>query len=291
MTSALCAGFRSAAFGERALLRAVRARCACGTELLWAYRVVESAGYRQLIHGTTIHGIQSLDPARAREPLSYFYRTGPIGQVFLTPAISKRLRQVAIVGLGAGSLACYSEPWRHFTYYEIDPLVERIARDTRYFTFFRDCSPGTQVVIGDARLSLRFAPAHGYDMIVLDAFSSDTLPVHLVTREAVELYVSKLTDHGFLAFNISNRYLDLRSVFAEVARDEALVAIFRSDLEIGIYEQKQGKFGSAWVLMAHAKSDLDALGAQPLWHELQPASGNRLWTDDYSSIVNVIRWH
>jgi hypothetical protein len=254
------------------------------------YRVSEDIAYRQLIHGSTIHGIQSMDPARTREPLSYFYETGPIGQVFRSPSISQRLHEVAVVGLGAGSLACYSEPWRHFTFYEIDPLVEKIARDPRYFAFLRDCSPETKVVIGDARLSLRSASEHKYDLVVLDAFSSDTLPVHLVTREAIELYLAKLANHGLMAFNISNRYMDMRPVLGELAHDAGLASIVQDDVHVDTNELSRGKFASTWVLMARQRSDFAALASQPIWHDVQLPSGSRLWTDDYSSIINIIHW-
>jgi len=254
------------------------------------YRVSEDKEYRQLIHGSTIHGIQSRDPARTREPLSYFYETGPIGQVFRSPSISQRLREVAIVGLGAGSLACYSEPWRHFTYYEIDPLVEKIARDPRYFSFLRDCSPETTVVIGDARLSLRSASAHKYDLVVVDAFSSDTVPVHLVTREAIELYLEKLADHGLMAFNISNRYLNMKPVLGELARDAGLASVVQDDAHVDPNELSRGKFPSTWMLMARQRSDFAALASQPIWQDVQIPPGSRLWTDDYSSIINIIHW-
>lgn len=254
------------------------------------YRVSEDGGNRQLIHGSTVHGVQSMNPARSREPLAYYYN-GPIGQVFRSPTISPKLQEVAVIGLGAGSLACYGEPGRHFTFYEIDPTVEGIARNPRYFTFLRDCSPGTAIVIGDARLSLQSERAHKYDMVVVDAFSSDTVPVHLVTREAIELYLGKLTDHGILAFNISNRYLDMRPVLGELAHDAELVSIVQEDLNIDTYEQNRGKFPSTWVLMARQRSDFASLASRPNWYDVELPSGGRLWTDDYSSLISIIHWN
>lgn len=255
------------------------------------YRVSEDGGNRQLIHGSTVHGVQSMNPARSREPLAYYYENGPIGQVFRSPTISPKLQEVAVIGLGAGSLACYGEPGRHFTFYEIDPTVEGIARNPRYFTFLRDCSAGTAIVIGDARLSLQSERAHKYDMVVVDAFSSDTVPVHLVTREAIELYLGKLTDHGILAFNISNRYLDMRPVLGELAHDAELVSIVQEDLNIDTYEQNRGKFPSTWVLMARQRSDFGSLASRPNWHDVELPSGGRLWTDDYSSLISIIHWN
>ncbi len=253
------------------------------------YQVSNKGGYRLLIHGSTIHGIQSMDPARSRQPLSYYHEAGPIGQVFRSPFISQRLREVAVVGLGAGSLACYNEPWRHFTFYEIDPTVETIARNPRYFTFLRDCSPEASIVIGDARLSMRTASASKYDMVVVDAFSSDSVPVHLVTREAIELYLTKLADHGLMAFNISNKYLDLEPVLGELARNAGLAFIVQEDLNSDAQELNRGKFPSIWVVMARQRSDFAQLASQPNWHDVQFPSGGRLWTDEYSSIINIIR--
>ncbi|HYV29387.1 MAG TPA: fused MFS/spermidine synthase [Candidatus Eisenbacteria bacterium] len=231
-----------------------------------------------------------MDRARAREPLSYFYETGPIGQVFRTSSISSRLHEVAVVGLGAGSLACYSESWRHFTFYEIDPTVERVARDPRYFTYLEDCSPGTRIVIGDARLSLQSVPAQKYDLLVVDAFSSDTIPVHLATREAIHLYFDKLAGHGLLALNVSNRYLDMRPILADLAGDAGLASIVQEDLNIEAYEQSRGKFASTWVLMARQRSDFAELMSQPRWHDFPRGFTRRRWTDDYSSVVDIIRW-
>ena len=129
----------------------------------------DANGLRTLFHGSTVHGIQSLDPARACEPLAYYTRSGPIGQVFAAYAGEAVENQVAIVGLGAGALAAYQTPGGQFTFYEIDPLVERIARDPRYFTYLSNCAPQARVVLGDARLSLDEAPDHAYGIIVLDA--------------------------------------------------------------------------------------------------------------------------
>jgi spermidine synthase len=254
------------------------------------YKVTERGQYRQLFHGSTIHGIQSMDPVRASESLSYYYETGPVGQLFRSSSLSRQLREVGVVGLGAGSLACYSEPWRHFTFYEIDPSVETIASDPQYFTFLRDCSPGSRVVIGDARLSLAAESKPKYDILIVDAFGSDTIPVHLVTAEAIELYVSTLTDHGLLAFNITNRYLDMKPILSKIAQHAGLAAVVQDDPNIATKELDRGKFASVWVLMARRRADFGSLGLQPKWHDLQLQAGTRLWTDDYSSLVSIIHW-
>ena len=231
-----------------------------------------------------------MDPSRATEPVSYYYANGPIGQLFRSSSINDQLKEVGVVGLGAGSLACYSQPWRHFTFYEIDPKVEIIARDPKYFTFLRDCSPGSQVIIGDARLSLATDIKPKYDLLVLDAFGGDTIPVHLVTAEAVELYRSLLKDHGLLAFNITNRYVDLTPVLCQIAHHAGLSAIDQDDSNIDAYDLSRGKFASHWLLMARKREDFGSLTSNPKWHEIELRAGTRLWTDEYSSLVSTIHW-
>ena len=252
------------------------------------YRIAndETGQYRILFDGKTIHGIQSLAPGRNREPLSYYARSGPVGQVFEAFSGSEKLRRVGVVGLGAGAMACYAAPGEEFTFYEIDPLVERIARDPRYFTFLRDCSPEVRVVLGDARICLKNTPDHLYGMFVLDAFGADAIPVHLLTREAVQLYLSKLVDHGILVFHISNRYLDLQKVLGNVASDAGLVALVENDMT----DIQAGKLPSRWVVMARSKDDLGKLIGDPRWIPLERDPRTRVWTDDYSSILTVFNW-
>ncbi len=174
-----------------------------------------SGDYHRLIHGHTLHGQQSLDPARRHEPLTYYNHSGPIGQVFDESRTRLAGANIAVIGLGAGTLACYAEPGQRWTFYEIDPAVERVARRPDYFTFLEDCRASSlEVILGDARLRLRDAPEHGYALIVLDAFSSDAIPSHLLTREARELYQRKLATGGMIAFHISNSFLDLAPVAA-----------------------------------------------------------------------------
>ena len=249
-----------------------------------------SGDYHFLYHGTTLHGAQSLNPARSHEPLTYFHRTGPLGQVFEIFSTKPANRRVAIVGLGTGTIACYGSPGQHFTFFEIDPAVERIARDRRYFTFLNDCSASVDVVIGDARLSLaRVADSH-YDLMILDAFSSDAIPIHLLTKEALKLYLSRLADGGILAFHISNRYLDLRPVLGNLAQDSNLACLLREDTQLGDAEQKTGKSPSIWVVMGRRSSDLGGLISDHRWKPLQGRKGAKLWTDDFSNIPSVFIW-
>jgi hypothetical protein len=246
---------------------------------------LEPGPYHQLIHGNTIHGQQSLDPNRRREPLTYYYRTGPIGQVFEVYGQRSSRPTVAVVGLGTGSLAAYAQPGERWTFYEIDPSVVRIASNPAYFTYLHDCRASAhEVVLGDARLRLRDARGHGNDLIVLDAFSSDAIPVHLLTREAIELYRSKLAPDGMMAFHISNRYLDLAAALGALARDEGLVCRVRQDIRVNSDEQRLGKSASTWAILANRETDLGSLATDPAWISPKVRRNEAAWTDDFSSI-------
>jgi len=242
-----------------------------------------------LVSGATNHGAQSFDPARRHEPLSYYHHSGPVGQLFSARPDGLGPR-VAVIGLGTGTLACYGSSGQQFTFYEIDPTVVRIARDPRFFTFLQICPPSVQVVLGDARLS--FAGAHdaSYGLVVLDAFSSDAIPSHLLTREALALYMRKLAQSGLLAIHISNNHLDLESTVANLAHDARLVALARLDGHVTRDEARAGKSPSHWVVLARRRPDLGALADDPRWRALEPQPDQALWTDDFSSIVQVVRW-
>ncbi len=195
------------------------------------------------------------------------------------------------MGLGAGTLAAYAEPSQDWTFYEIDPAIERIARDPRYFTYLRDCrADSLDIVLGDARLRLREAPDRAYRLIVLDAFSSDSLPVHLVTREAIRLYRSKLADGGVLAFNLSNRYLDLDPLMGRQAQDAGLVSRIGYDTAVTEDERRAGKQPSIWAVMAASEGDLGTLATDGRWQRPRLRPGARPWTDDYSDLASYLRW-
>ena len=222
----------------------------------------------RLFHGTTLHGQQSLAPAFAREPLTYFTRSGPIGQIFewLLPVKDQPGSRVAILGLGAGTLASYARAGEKWTFYEIDPVVARIATDPRYFTYLRDCrASSTDIVLGDARLRLQEAPDHAFRLIVLDAFSSDSLPVHLLSREAIQLYRAKLAPGGVLVFNLSNRYFDLDPVLGRQAADAGLACRIGYDLVVSPSEKRAGKEPSIWAVMTELEDDLEVLDADERW--------------------------
>lgn len=244
------------------------------------------AGYRSLLHGTTLHGKQSLDLARRREPLTYFSRTGPIGQ-FFQAFNSDRFSHVAILGLGAGSLAAYAAPGQEWTFYEIDPTDVTLAQ--KYFTFLQDAPASTKVVLGDGRLALQQAGDRSYDLLVMDAFSSDSIPVHLVTKEAVQVYLSKLKEDGLLIINISNRYLNLEPVLGALAEELGLASLKQLDLNVPEAERKLGKSPSHWVILAKQPASFGSLLNEPSWQPLEKSASAPVWTDDFSDIFRIVR--
>ncbi|MFZ5449379.1 MAG: spermidine synthase [Thermodesulfobacteriota bacterium] len=246
--------------------------------------------YHTLSHGSTIHGAQNLDLAQRREPLTYYHRSGPLGQIFSAFSQAPVNKKVAIIGLGTGTIACYAQTGQQFTFYEIDPTVVRIAREPRYFSYLKDCPAQVQIILGDARLSLRGAPEANYDMILVDAFNSDAIPIHLVTREALGLYLSKLRKGGILVFHISNRYLNLEPVLGSLAREAGLVALVRNDLKIDMEELNQRKRPSTWVVLARSPENFGTLVQDQRWQPLPVRPGEALWTDDFSNILSVFKW-
>ena len=167
----------------------------------------------------------------------------------------------------------------------------RIAQDPRYFTYLSDGQArgaSIGIELGDARLRLRDAPANGYELIVLDAFSSDAVPVHLLSREAIRLYRTKLTDRGVLAFNLSNRYLDLEPVIGQQAADAGMACRICYDVYPTAEEKRAGKQGSIWAIMAGHESDLGHLGTDPRWQVPRIRPGARVWTDDYSDLASYL---
>jgi hypothetical protein len=250
-------------------------------------RMHPSGQYRSLFHGTTLHGMQSVVPDRRREPLTYYHRSGPFGELFRGIRSGSTQPQIAVVGLGVGSLASYRSGSQQWSFYEIDPAVTRIARNEQYFTFLTDCGDGCEVVPGDARLSLDKAVGQVYGLIVVDAFSSDAIPLHLITREALELYLARLAPGGVLAFHISNRHLNLEPVLARLGEEFRLVSLTRRDrtpLDIS----PEGKTSSDWLVMARSPDDLGRLVSDPRWTSFESTSRAPLWTDDFSNMFSLL---
>jgi hypothetical protein len=241
-----------------------------------------------LYSGNTVHGRQFVDQSRRCEPLSYHHENGPLGQVMAVFNAAPANERVAVIGLGAGAMASYSKPGQQWTFYEINPDMINIARNSQYFTYLQDCVSGSlNVVEGDARLNLQNAQAGYYGLIVFDAFSSDAIPVHLVTQQALDLYLSKLAEGGILVFHVSNRSLNLKPILADLAESRKLVCIGFDDLKPSSFE---GKDPSQWLVMARAAPEISNLSVNSQWKQLNGRKGVRVWSDDFSNILRAIRW-
>lgn len=242
-----------------------------------------------LYSGNTVHGSQFVDRSRHCEPLSYHHENGPLGQVMAVFNAAPANPRVAVIGLGAGAMAAYSKPSQEWTFYEINPDVINIARNSQYFSYLQDCANGSlNIVEGDARLNLQNAEEGYYGLIVLDAFSSDAIPVHLVTQQALDLYLAKLAQGGMLAFHISNRSLNLKPILADLAESRKLICIGFDDLKPGSFE---GKDPSQWVVMARSTPEISNLSINSQWQRLKGREGVRVWSDDFSNVLRAIRWH
>jgi hypothetical protein len=242
-----------------------------------------------LIHGVTKHGIQRMEPETRRQSVSYFHPTGPYGQVFTAFSGTAAKHHIAVTGLGIAALANYVDHGQSLTYYEIDPAVVGIAQDERLFTYYQDTrSRGAdlRVVVGDARLKMESAPDHSYDMIILDAFTSDAIPVHLLTKEAIQLYLRKLAPDGLLVAHISNGYLALEPVLANIADALGLVAIKQFDEANGV----PYKSGSDLVVMATRREAFGPLGKDQRWTPLKGSRAVGVWSDDFSNVLQIVRW-
>jgi spermidine synthase len=199
--------------------------------------------------------------------------------------------QVGVVGLGTGAAVAYGTPGERWTFFEIDPLIERIAWDPRYFTYLRDTRASVSIVQGDGRLSLARTPDRSFRLIILDAFSSDAIPVHLLTREAIALYFRKISPEGVLVFHLSNRYLALEPVLARAARELGVVGRVRGFAPDSSLHA-QGVEPSVWAVVARDTSAFGGLNLDQRWRLLREKPGSGLWTDDFSNIFQVlsIRW-
>jgi hypothetical protein len=245
------------------------------------------------VNGGVEHGGQALsdDPNKKFAPFLYYHPSGPIGQLFLARMKAKSTDRVGVVGLGAGCLAYYGLPGQQMTFYEIDPLVKRIAEDPKYFTFLKDSRADCRVVMGDARLSLGQEPDRAFGLLVVDAFSGDTIPVHLLTAEAIDLYLEKLAPDGVIAFHISNNYFELEPVLSAIVSAKNLTALSRRVVSKDITEKEDrgGLKPSHWILVGRSSSDLKWISDDPKWKPLRSIPGFRAWSDDYSNILKALR--
>jgi len=258
------------------------------------YSFSETADTRTLVHGTTVHGIQSKVPGREIEPLSYYAPESGVGLALRDLAARKTDGRVGVVGLGAGTLACYRRPGQDWRFYEIDPAIERIARNPKRFSFLSRCAPGVPVEIGDARLVLGRevrAGAAPLDVLVVDAFSSDAVPMHLLTRDALDTYARRLKPDGILMMHVSNRFLELEPVLA--AADSWGWHLAKRDYSPDAEGRKRAYSDSHWIMLARDPQAFSAFlrrTGSMKWAPTQRRPGFNGWTDDFASILPVIKW-
>ncbi len=247
-----------------------------------------------ITHGNTFHGGQDLDLRYRDIPMFYYYHEGPIGQVFA--AVNRRVRplSVAVVGLGCGAIAAYGKYGQSFTFFEIDPQVAQMARNPQLFRYLDDSRARLAVVIGDGRQGLARCATASFDLIVIDAYNSDAIPLHLCTKEAVKLYMSRLRPDGLLAIHLSHRYLNLETVFGNIVWGLGLSGRIQnySPRLTPPANKDEAVFASisSWAIVARDLRHFGPLAADLRWRPLRLARSSRVWTDDYTSVVSIYNW-
>jgi hypothetical protein len=248
--------------------------------------------YHVLMHGTTIHGAQKFQnddgtPITGRpEPITYYHKDGGIGQAITAVRERKGAPlRVAVIGLGSGTLTCASEPGESWKFFEIDQSMVDTARDPKYFTYIQDCEPDLKPVIGDARLTFAREPDGIYDLIIVDAYSSDAIPIHLATQEAMAIYKRKLAPQGAVVMHVSNRHLELSSVIVGIAT--------ANELESWVYSEDSGRdneyiFATTVVVCAREEADVGKLASSDQWALTEADDKQRVWTDDYSNVLGAV---
>jgi spermidine synthase len=265
---------------------------------IYTVRENETGTLRKLAHGTTLHGAQKLETGRLLEPTTYFGPQSGAGQILTAaPALYGDKARIAVLGLGVGTLACYAKPGQVWSFYEIDPLVIDIARKQGWFTFLVNCTPNAAIHVGDARLTLAKQPAAALDILVMDVFSSDAVPTHLLTREAFAIYDRVLAKDGVLLIHISNRYLDLEPVLASEAKARGWASAIITH-RVTKEEIDAGETTSVWVMMARTEAAMQlARGAVPQgapaqdreWRQLSQQQDFTRWADEFGSILHLLK--
>jgi hypothetical protein len=259
------------------------------------HKISETADgrFRILSHGTTLHGGQRIrdasgNPITGRpEPIMYYYDGSALAQILDAARARTKPIKYAVIGLGTGTLACRAEPGDTVHYYEIDPAIIRISSDPKNFSFLTECKP-ERIIVGDARLTLAEAPDATYDVIIVDAFSSDAIPIHLMTREAMAIYLKKLVPQGIVAIHVSNRHLELASVVAGIASANGMVSRVNEGSDVTESDADYIFLGTV-VVAARKDEDFGPIAAKSEhWEFQRPDPKQRVWTDDYSNIIGSI---
>ena len=249
----------------------------------------EHGKIHKFVHGDTFHNYQLRDPKMQKVPTSYYAEGGSIhvSVEALREALGRNLN-VAVVGLGAGAMACYEQAGDSWIYFEIDPAVVELAKNTKYFSYIDRCAPNADIRVGDARQKLNDVPENSLDMIVIDAFSSNSIPAHLVTREALALYRSRMTENGVVFFHTSNNMLDVTSVVMRLAQDAEISARYIQIDEFPENPYAQYASRATGVLMGSEEMIQSLTATDARYLNWTPSRHVKPWTDDYSSILGAL---
>jgi len=267
--------FGHAIFAERSFFGRVRVT------------VDDSGEFHRVVHGSTVHGMQRVATMSGCRPVSYYHPDGPAGRYLTAIPEDAPPMRIALIGLGSGALTCYARPGDEWDLFELSPTMARVASDPRLFTFVTNSKAARkEIILGDARLSLSERPDARYDILIVDAFSSDAIPLHLVTEEAIAAYAVHLRPNGVMLFHISNRFFQLQPVLSSVGARSGFEAFVFEDLKITAAAERDGKSASTWMILARAGA------LPPLPAEWKPVTERleRPWTDDYSDPLGVLRW-
>jgi hypothetical protein len=260
-----------------------------GVHKIW---VTPNGQYHVLLHGTTIHGAQKFknndgtEVAGRPEPISYYHQDGGIGQAIAAIRARKGAPlRVAVIGLGAGSLVCAPAPGETWKFFEIDQSMVDTARDVRHFTYINSCAPDLKPVMGDARLTFAREPDGIYDLIVVDAYSSDAIPIHLATEQAMKIYKDRLAPQGVVLMHVSNKHLELISVAVGIAD--------ANGLKSWVYDEDSNRddeyiFATSVVVSVREEADIGKLASSKLWELTEADQNQRVWTDDYCNVLGAV---
>jgi hypothetical protein len=247
---------------------------------------------RELVHGTIRHGVQlvSSDPDRRRIPLAYYHPTGPLGSIFGAIEQVAPLGRVGVAGLGVGTVAAYAKPGQEFVFFEIDPAIVSIAHNAQWFSYLADTAGRCRIVVDDARLALAREPDDTFELLVIDAFTGDSVPTHLLTREALDLYGRKLAAEGVLAVHISNRYLNLAPIVAALAAEGGWMALDGADRDV---PEDFARLPSRWMALTRSLDIAKRVYSNPTsprwqWQPSLPGPRAWAWTDDRTSVTDAL---
>jgi hypothetical protein len=242
-----------------------------------------------LYHGPTMHGAQLLGPARSRQPTMYYHPVGPIGQLIAARRGVGPLDSIGVIGLGTGAIACLTAPGERLTFFEIDPTVIHVASDPALFTYLRDCGRQPDLRLGDGRLGVAGMPDGTFDVLIIDAFTSDAIPVHLITEEALALYLRKLRPGGIVAFHITNKYVRLAPVLARLAFVHELTGLYQAHRPVARKKERTAS-PSVWVAIARKPQELAFLAQTGRWEPIASQGLGDRWTDSYSNLFGAMDW-